>query len=243
MTDRGPVLEMRDLRYAYNSGVEALRGVSLAIRAGERVGLVGPNGAGKSTLLLHTNGLLRGKGEVAVCSTRLARKNLVEARRKVGLLFQDPDDQLFLPTVREDVAFGPLAHGEPHEEVSRRVDAVLEHLGLSPLAERPPHELSVGQKRAVALATVLVLDPALLVLDEPSANLDPRARRQLVAMLKDLEPALLLASHDMELVLSLCDRVLLMDQGLIVADGPAMELLGDEILMEEHGLEVPWSLR
>lgn len=237
------VLEMRQVSYRYGRDIAALREVSFRIGEGERVGLVGPNGAGKSTLLLHTNGTLRGDGEVRVDEAIVGKADRKQVLRQVGLLFQDPDDQLFLPSVREDVAFGPLAHGGDPSEVAERVERVLARLGLAELADRPPHDLSVGQKRAVALATVLVLEPSLLVLDEPSANLDPRAKRQLIALLRELEPALLVASHDMELVLALCDRVLLLDEGRLVADGPARKLLSDEDLMEKHGLEVPWSLR
>lgn len=235
-------LALRGLRYAYPDGTRALDGVDLTVTAGESVALVGPNGAGKSTLLLHLGGFLRGEGEVRLGDLVLGRRTLDAIRRRVGLVFQDPDDQLFLGTVRDDVAFGLVARGVPPEEAAARVDAILGELGLGAIAGRPPHHLSQGQKRLVALATVLVLAPDVLVLDEPSANLDPRGRRELVRHLQRLPMTRLVASHDLELVLDVCTRVVLLDGGRVVADGPAEVVLADAERMERHGLEVPHSL-
>ena len=238
------IVEVRELMYAYPDGTEALRGVSFRIEHGGAVALVGANGAGKSTLLLHLNGYLpTTRGEVLIGDTVVTRETAVLARRAVGMVFQDPDDQLFMPTVAEDVAFGPLSAGLPPEQVERRVVAALERVGMMHVRERPPYRLSAGEKRAVAIATVLAMSPDILVMDEPSANLDPRARRRLIELLLSFEHTRIIATHDLEMVVEVCSRVIVLDGGKVVADGPARDLLNDEALMLAHGLERPHILR
>lgn len=250
-----PVLSVDRLSFAYPDGRFALREISFTLASHERIALVGPNGAGKTTLLLHLNGLLPGersprarRGEeiaspIEVLGMPVAPPHLVEIRRLVGLVFQHPDDQLFCATVAEDVGYGPRQLGFDRIEIERRVQAALEAVGLADYGPRGPFELSLGERRRVCLAGVLACDPAVMVLDEPSSNLDPRSRRQLVRTLRPCEAALIIASHDLELVLELCDRTLLLDGGRIIADGPTRVLLSDERLMDAHGLEVPYSLR
>ena len=238
------IVEVRDLFFAYPDGTEALRGVSFRIEHGGAVALVGANGAGKSTLLLHLNGYLAPvRGQVRIGDTPLTRATAPLARRAVGMVFQDPDDQLFMPTVAEDVAFGPLNAGLPPEDVERRVAAALERVGMTHLRDRPPYRLSAGEKRAVAIATVLAMTPDILIMDEPSSNLDPRSRRRLINLLRSFEHTKIIATHDLELVVDVCSRVLVLDGGKIVADGPTAIILNDEALMLEHGLERPHSLR
>ncbi len=238
------IVEVRELMYAYPDGTEALRGVSFRIGHGSSVALVGANGAGKSTLLLHLNGYLpTTRGEVLIGDTAVTRETAVLARRAVGMVFQDPDDQLFMPTVAEDVAFGPLNAGLPPEQVERRVATALERVGMTHVRERPPYRLSAGEKRAVAIATVLAMSPDILVMDEPSANLDPRARRRLIELLLSFEHTRIIATHDLEMVVEVCSRVIVLDGGKVVADGPARDLLNDEALMLAHGLERPHILR
>jgi len=246
--NRQPVLKVEHLTYRYASGQAALSDVSFEIGIHETVGLVGPNGAGKTTLLLHLNGLLpggaaNGNGFVEVLGLRASGTNLTEIRRLVGLLFQDPDDQLFCRTVLEDVAFGPLNLGFPEAEVRRRVTAALDAVGLPDVAARGTHELSFGERRRVCLAGVLACEPELLALDEPSSNLDPRARRGFMDVLRQAPAAKLIASHDLELILELCERVIVLDHGRIQAQGPPRDLFADARLMDAHGLEVPLSLR
>lgn len=234
----GPLLDVRDLVYHYPDGTPALRGVDLAIAPGEKVGLVGPNGSGKSTLLMCLNGLLTGAGSVAVEGQTLTAGNLKRLRDRVGLVFQSPDDQLFMPTLSDDLAFGPVNLGLGIEEVNRRVQEAALQMGLESLLERAPHHLSMGQKRNAAIAAVLTMRPALMLMDEPSSNLDPRWRRRLIKLLQSLDVTLLIASHDLALVGGVCGRVVLLDEGRIVADGPAGDILSDESMMEAHGLEV-----
>ncbi len=238
------IVEVKELAYAYPDGTEALRGVSFRIGHGEAVALVGANGAGKSTLLMHLNGYLQtARGEVRIGDTTVTRETAALVRRAVGMVFQDPDDQLFMPTVAEDVAFGPLNAGLPQDQVERRVAAALERVGMAHVRGRPPYRLSAGEKRAVAIATVLALEPDILVMDEPSANLDPRARRRLINLLLSFEHTRIIATHDLELVVEVCPRVLVLDGGRVVADGAAAEVLDDEALMLAHGLERPHILR
>jgi cobalt/nickel transport system ATP-binding protein len=238
------IVEVRDLRFAYPDGNEALKGVSFRITHGESVAMVGANGAGKSTLLMHLNGYLRAKqGEVRIGETPLTSATAENIRRVVGMVFQDPDDQLFMPTVFEDVAFGPLNAGLPPEEVERRVASALERVGMAHLKHRPPYKLSAGEKRAVSIATVMAMEPAILVMDEPSSNLDPRGRRRLIELLRSFEHTKIIATHDLEMVVELCSRTIVLDGGLVVADGPTLELLNDEPLMLAHGLDRPHSLR
>jgi cobalt/nickel transport system ATP-binding protein len=238
------IVEVRELKYAYPDGTEALRGVSFRIEHGSAVALVGANGAGKSTLLLHLNGYLpTTRGEVLIGDTAVTRETVALARRAVGMVFQDPDDQLFMPTVAEDVAFGPLNAGLPPEQVERRVVAALERVGMTHVRERPPYRLSAGEKRAVAIATVLAMSPDVLVMDEPSANLDPRARRRLIELLLSFEHTRIIATHDLEMVVEVCSRVIVLDGGKVVADGPTREILNNDALMLAHGLERPHILR
>src|SRR5512138_3767555 len=233
------VLQVHDLHFSYHDGRPALRGVSFDMCAGEKVALVGPNGAGKSTLMLHMNGILNGRGGIEVGGMRLTRDNLPVIRAMVGLVFQNPDDQLFSPTVFEDVAFGPLHMGLPEEEVIARVDKALEAVRMSAYRDRLSHHLSVGEKKRIAIATVLSMDPKVLVLDEPSAGLDPRARRTLINLLRELPITMLVSTHDMKLVQELFPRTIVMDDGRIVEDGRTTEILEDEKLLNEHGLEKP----
>jgi cobalt/nickel transport system ATP-binding protein len=232
-------LQVRDLHFSYHDGHAALRGVSFQVCEGDKVALVGPNGAGKSTLMLHLNGILRGQGEVTVGDKRLTRDNLPAIRAMVGLVFQNPDDQLFSPTVFEDVAFGPLHMGLPMKEVETRVNSALEAVRMTGFRDRLSHHLSVGEKKRIAIATVLSMDPQILVLDEPSAGLDPRARRTLINLLRELPITMLVSTHDMRLVQELFPRTIMMDEGQIVADGKTKEILQDEALLTAHGLEKP----
>lgn len=229
-------IEIHSLSFVYPDGRPALRDVSLGVQAGEKVALVGPNGAGKSTLLLHLNGILRGEGDVLVMGRAVAEPHLAHVRAQVGLVFQDPDDQLFSPTVFEDVAFGPLYAGLPEEEVERRVAWALAQVGLEEYAERISHHLSLGEKKRAAIATVLSMQPDILALDEPTAGLDPRTRRRLIGLMQMLPQTLLVATHDLRLVVEVFPRTVILDGGRVVADGPTSELLSDEQLLEAHGL-------
>jgi cobalt/nickel transport system ATP-binding protein len=232
-------IEVENLSFVYPDGHAALRSISLHIAPGEKVALVGPNGAGKSTLMLHLNGILIGKGKVHVCGLDLDEKNLSRVRASVGLVFQNPDDQLFSPTVYEDVAFGPLYQGLSVSEVDERVKAALKSVQMSEYARRVSYHLSTGEKKRIAIATVLSMQPEVLVLDEPSAGLDPRARRTLINLLRELPITMLVSTHDMRLVQELFPRTIVMDEGQVVADGLTMEILEDEELLNAHGLEKP----
>ena len=241
-------VEVRDLHFHYSTSDGCLHGVRFAVAEGETVALIGPNGAGKSTLLLHLNGILpenagEGEGAVYVFGQRVTRKNLPEVRRQVGLLFQEPDDQIFCATVFEDVAFGPQQFGLPQSEIEQVVRRCLADVGLDGFELRSPHRLSGGEKRRVALAGVLACDPKVLVLDEPTSNLDPRGRREFKALLRRLPGTKIIATHDLEMVVELCPRTVILDGGEVVAEGPTVGLLSDEALMLKHGLEVPHSLR
>jgi cobalt/nickel transport system ATP-binding protein len=233
-------VDVQHLHFSYPDGFEALHGVDLRIARGERVALVGPNGAGKSTLMLQLNGILRpSHGTVAVAGSVIDRSTVKRVRAEVGLVFQDPDDQLFSPTVFEDVAFGPIHMGAPREEIHDRVERALAAVGMTGFERRVPHRMSLGQRKRVALATVLSMDPSILVFDEPSAGLDPRGRRELIALLASLPQTQLVSTHDMRLVAELFPRTVVMDGGLIVADGPTDAILSDDALLEAHGLERP----
>ena len=239
---RNTVIEIRELRFAYDPGKPILNGIDLIVGSGESVGLLGPNGAGKSTLLLHLNGVLRGRGEVRVLGLAVNRGNLKEIRRRVGLVFQDPRQQLFLPTIEEDIAFGPLNSGWPEDEARRRVEQVMELFDLQKIARATPMRLSTGEQKKAALATVLIMEPELLAFDEPSAGLDPAGRRDFIQVLRALPQTKVIATHDMELAFELCDRVLIMEGGRIFADGPRHEILGDAELLKAHRLEKPLSM-
>ncbi|MQY15257.1 Energy-coupling factor transporter ATP-binding protein EcfA3 [Streptomyces sp. RB5] len=237
-----PSLEVSGLAYAYPDGHQALFGVDLTIARGERVALLGPNGAGKTTLVLHLNGILGGgAGSVTVAGLPVEKRNVAEIRRRVGIVFQDPDDQLFMPTVREDVAFGPATAGLRGAELTARVEAALERVGMAEFADRPPHHLSFGQRRRVAVATVLAMEPEILVLDEPSSNLDPASRRELADILRSLDVTVLMVTHDLPYAMELCPRSLILSDGIIAADGPTGDILADEDLMHRHRLELPFG--
>jgi cobalt/nickel transport system ATP-binding protein len=229
----------RGLEYRYPSGQQALCGVELHIEHGERVALLGPNGAGKTTFMLHLNGLVRGRGGLEVAGLDVGDDNLRELRARVGLVFQDPDDQLFMPTVREDVAFGPLNLGLDRSAVAERVAEALEAVRMRHVADRAPYQLSMGERRRVAIATVLAMRPALLVLDEPSANLDPRARRELLDVLARIDRTMLVTTHDLPLAAELCERAVILAGGVVVGDGPCAEILADRDLLAAHDLELP----
>ena len=241
MNDAAAV-HVQGLVYSYPDGSPALRGVDLDITAGERVAVLGPNGAGKTTLILHLNGILLPQaGEVAIGGMPVTKANFKEIRRRVGVVFQDPDDQLFMPTVRDDVAFGPANLGLPGEAVDARVQAALDAVGMDGSGGRPPHHLSFGQRRRVALATVLAMDPQILVLDEPTSNLDPAARRDLADILVTLPVTAVIVTHDLPYALELCPRSVILDDGEIVADGPTRDVLSDAALLAAHRLELPFG--
>jgi cobalt/nickel transport system ATP-binding protein len=237
-----PSLAVQQLAFAYPDGHQALFGVDLTVERGERVALLGPNGAGKTTLVLHLNGILSaGHGTVTVAGLPVMPHNVREIRRLVGIVFQDPDDQLFMPTVREDVAFGPANLGLRGDELDARVRHALDQVGMLAFIDRPPHHLSFGQRRRVAVATVLAMQPEILVLDEPSSNLDPASRRELSEILLDLGLTTLMVTHDLPYALELCPRSVILDEGVIVANGPTRELLCDTELMRSHRLELPFG--
>jgi cobalt transport protein ATP-binding subunit len=230
-------IEIEHLSFTYPDGHQALRDVSLRITPCEKVALVGPNGAGKSTLILHLNGILSGQGQVCVCGLEVIEKNFGRVRAHVGMVFQSPDDQLFSPTVFDDVAFGPLYQGLPAQEVNARVEEALEAVHMKDYVRRVSHHLSMGEKKRIAIATVLSMKPEVLVLDEPTAGLDPRARRSFINLLNELPLTMLVSTHDMLLVEELFPRMVIMDEGKIVADGSTDQLMGDAALLEAHGLE------
>ena len=237
-----PVLDVRGLAHVYPDGHQALYGVDLHVHAGERVALLGPNGAGKTTLVLHLNGILSpDAGSVTVSGLPVVKPNLHEVRRRVGIVFQDPDDQLFMPTVRDDVAFGPRNLGLRGPELEARVLEALELVGMAEFVDRPPHHLSFGQRRRVAVATVLAMRPEILVLDEPSSNLDPASRRELADILRSLDVTVLMVTHDLPYAFELCPRSVILSGGLVVADGGTRDLLTDDALMREHRLELPFG--
>ena len=251
MIDPAPIsaLELRRLSFRYPNGRAALDDISCSVTAGERVAVVGPSGAGKSTLLMHLNGLLpspaltTSDAQVFIQSLAVTKPHLRQIRQQVGFVFQDPDDQLFCPTVCEDVAFGPLNLGLSQVETRDRVDRSLKAVGLPDHGPRNPSQLSTGERKRVCLAGVFACEPSVLVLDEPTSNLDPRARRQLLALLKEFPGTQIIATHDLDFVLDLCQRVLVLDEGKLRADGPPDRILANAVLMDRHGLEVPWRLR
>ena len=245
-----PAIELRRLSFQYPNGRLALDAITCAIPHAERIAIVGPSGAGKSTLLMHFNGLLPApvasaddQSQVLVNGQAVTRARLHDVRRQVGFLFQDPDDQLFCPTVRDDVAFGPLNLGLDRTEVMARVESGLAAVGMADCAARNPAELSTGERKRVCLAGIFACQPSILVLDEPTSNLDPRARRQLLEILHAFVGTLIVATHDLDFVIDLCRRVLVLESGKVQADGPTRRVLSDPLIMDRHGLEVPWRLR
>jgi cobalt transport protein ATP-binding subunit len=242
-----PPLEVTGLSYAYPDGHRALHGVDLRVGPGERVALLGPNGAGKTTLVLHLNGILRASaGRVVVAGLPVAPAHLKEIRRRVGIVFQDPDDQLFMATVGDDVAFGPANFGVAGPALHERVDAALAAVDMLAFRDRSPLHLSGGQRRRAALATVLACRPEILVLDEPSTNLDPVARRELADVLLGLADrgwgtSMLMVTHDLPYALQLCPRSVILDDGVVVADGSTRDLLADPVLLARHRLELPFG--
>lgn len=236
------VIDVHDLRYTYPDGHTALNGVSLHVATGERVALLGPNGAGKTTLAWHLNGLKRPEaGTVSITGRPADGDHLDEIRQRVGLIFQDPDDQLFLGTVRDDVAFGPANLGLRGEELDARVIEALSAVRMAEVADKAPHHLSGGERRRVAIATVLAMRPDVIVLDEPTSNLDPMAQRELAELLLELPVTQLVITHDLPFALQVCPRSVIMDAGRIVADGATHELLADAELLERHRLALPYG--
>lgn len=236
-------VSVSDLHYAYPDGRVALAGVDLEVPAGQRMAVIGANGAGKSTLALHINGILSpAQGTVSVGGVTVEEATLTEIRRRVGFVFQDSNDQLFMPTVEEDVAFGPANSGVAGADLEETVSVAMRSVGVEELRARPPHHLSGGEKRRAAVATVLAMAPDVLVLDEPSAGLDPRGRRDLLEILQPLDATLIVVTHDLALALELCPMSAVMAEGRIVAKGPTVEILGDEPLLEASGLELPLGL-
>jgi cobalt/nickel transport system ATP-binding protein len=236
-----PAVSAEDLTFSYPDGQIALDGVSLEVARGERVALLGPNGAGKTTLILHLNGVLEGTGFVRIGDLVVEKSQLPEIRRRVGIVFQDPDDQLFMPTVGEDVAFGPANLGFSGLALTGRVERALDAVGMREYVDRPPHHLSFGQKRRVALATVLAMEPQILVLDEPTSNLDPASRRELTDVLRSLDITLLMSTHDLPYALQHCPRSIVLNAGRVVAEGSTLDLLADRELMAANRLELPYG--
>lgn len=236
------IIEIKNLNYTYSDGKQALKNINLDIFEGESVGIIGPNGAGKTTLLLHLNGILRGKGFISVFGNEINNGNLKIIRSKVGLVFQNPDDQLFSLTVFDDIAFGLLNMNIPPSEIKERINKVLKDLDLINYENLIPHHLSLGEKKRVSLATILVMEPEILVLDEPTSNLDPYSKRHLISILKKLKITKIIASHDLEMVLELTDRVILLNKGEKITEGKSIEILSNKNLMEANLLEVPLSL-
>ena len=238
------IVEFKNVFFRYPDGTEALKGVNFRITHGESVGVVGANGAGKSTLLQHMNGyLMPTSGTVTIGDLTLTGKTKREFRKKVGIVFQNPDDQLFMPTVFDDVAFGPLNLGMDEASVRERVRKALGMVNSLDLQDKPPHHLSSGQKSAVAIASVMAMEPDILAMDEPAANLDPRSRRSLISLLKTFKHSKIIASHDLDLILDVCERCIVIGGGAVVADGPSAEILSNKSLLEENNLELPLSFQ
>lgn len=237
------IISIKNLSFRYHDGSDALQNISLSINENEKIAFVGGNGAGKSTLLLHLNGILMGDGDLKIIGLELIKKNLKEIRKNTGLLFEDPDDQLFCPTVFEDIAFGPLNLELKEDEIKKRVTDSLSKVGLDGFENRSPHHLSYGEKKRIALATLFAMNPKILALDEPTSNLDPKSRRKLIEILKSFNGTVILATHDLECVLELCNRAIVLKDGQILKDGDSRTILSDEKLMIESDLEVPLSLK
>ncbi|MET0811660.1 MAG: ABC transporter ATP-binding protein [Microbacterium sp.] len=242
MTSASVTVDAVGFAYPEAGARPVLDGVSFSIDGGERVAILGPNGAGKTTLMLHLNGILSPRaGSVAIGGTTVARETVRDIRRRVGLVFQDPDDQLFMPTIGEDVAFGPSNYGVRAAELEDRVDRALALVGLEGMQDAYPQRVSLGQRRRAAIATILSMDVEVVVLDEPTSNLDPSSRRELSATLSALTSTIVVVTHDLPFALELCPRALILDGGRIVADGPTADILADADLLSAHGLELPWG--
>ncbi|MDQ7797756.1 MAG: ABC transporter ATP-binding protein [Candidatus Edwardsbacteria bacterium] len=238
------ITEAKDLFYSYPDGHQAVNGLSFRIHHGESVGIIGANGAGKSTLLMLLTGILApAKGEVVIGEVRLTKHTLNMIRQRLGMVFQNPDDQLFMTTVHDDVAFGPRNLKIDEPQVEQRVVSALEQVGILHLKDRAPFHLSAGEKRAAAIASVLSMSPDILILDEPTSSLDPKSRRRLMNILRGFEHTKIITSHDLDMVLEICQRVIVMKDGQAIADGPAKDILTNQVLMEEAGLEIPLSLQ
>ena len=242
MKNREAAIVINELSFNYPDKTQALKKINLTVFTGECLGIIGANGAGKSTLLLHLNGILRGSGNVTIGSKRICKKNLKTIRAKVGMVFQDPNHQLFMPTLADDMAFGPLNFGMSKQNVATRINRVLEALNIGHLSEKSPYQMSLGERKAASLATVLVMSPEITVFDEPTVSLDPHSRRKLLNLIMALKGTKIIASHDLDMVYQICDRVALMSQGRLVTQGRSKEILNDRSLLEKNSLEVPLSL-
>ena len=236
------MLSFDNVSFAYPTGALVLEGITFSVNEGEKVGLIGANGAGKSTLLKCVPGLLEASGTITVGGIPVSRENLAEIRKKVGYVLQDPDSQMFMPKVIDDMIFGPVNYGMPRKDAEAQADLVLEGLGISRLRDRYNHRISGGEKRMAAIATVLAMGPDVMLMDEPSASLDPKNRRALINTINSLNKTMLIASHDLDMILDICSRVVLLDRGRIIADGACTDLLRDRELLEAHSLELPLSL-
>jgi cobalt/nickel transport system ATP-binding protein len=232
-------VQIENFSYDYPDGTRALADITLSIARGEKVAIIGPNGAGKSTLLLAMSAFLKGAGKITIDGIEASAKNAKKIRRQLGLVMQNPDEQLFMPTVSDDVAFGPMNMALGEDEVKIRTAEALKTVGLEPMGDKPPHHLSGGQKRSAAIATILSMNPKIITMDEPDASLDPRTRNNLTALLKSLSQTLIIATCNMNFAAGLCKRAVLIDEGRIIADGDATRIMGDSALMQTHGLEVP----
>lgn len=230
-------ISIKGLNFSYTPGKQVLSNITFDVHEGESVGLIGPNGAGKTTLLLHLNGILRGDGDIFIKGKKIDSKNLYQIRKEVALVFQNPEIQLFMPTVYDDVAFGPLNMGYSKQVIDERVDAALEKINMLNAKNSLTHHLSFGEKKKISLATVLSMEPAILVLDEPSSNLDSFSRKNLISLLKEFRVTKIIASHDLDLINQLCQRCLMVSGGRIVADGKSEEIFGNKKLLEGNHLE------
>lgn len=235
-------IEIKNLNFSYPDSTIALKNISFSVLSGETCGIIGPNGAGKSTLLLHLNGIFRGNGQVIIFGEKIQKNNLKEIRSKVGVVFQDPNDQLFMPTIFDDIAFGPLNFGMKQEEINRKVNKILKNMGLEDLEKKPSHHLSSGERKKASLATVLVLEPEILIFDEPTVSLDPGTRRMFIDLFKEIKGTKIIASHDIDMIYETCSRIILMDNGKIIKEGSTYNILKNEKLLKNHNLEVPISI-
>lgn len=237
------IITVENLSYSYPDGAKALDNICLKVFEGDCLGIIGPNGAGKSTLLLHSNGILRGSGLIKFYDKIISDENLGDIRKMVGLVFQDPEDQLFMPTVKDDVGFGPINLGYNKKDVENSVIEALQHVDMLGAKKRVSHHLSFGEKKRIALATVLSMKPSVMALDEPTSNLDPRGRREIIHTLTKFDKTKIIASHDLDMVFELCNRTIILDKGKLAADGPTKEILSDKTLLEKHNLLLPFCLQ